>query len=260
MLASMLYPSHSLTATDNHTIACKVTGGITYIPIPMGSGENFAGLFTVDLPTTVVTGQEFNIVVRRVGRNGKFRPATPTQINPNAMEGRLMSNAAATGRPSQWRYVIGTFQVKIPVTTSEVMLFPEENTLAIMKWRLQQMLPTNRWYLVLKRYIEYIADRITGLGGDPNAIPPSPNGAPVKLSNPCDDLVEIRGKVTEVIFDCFGDLEGFVLDDCCHLHAFKTRERDIGELAVKVCAERLAISVFVERNNRSKIHRLVIRA
>jgi hypothetical protein len=260
MLASMLYPSHSLTATDNHTIACKVTGGITYIPIPMGSGENFAGLFTVDLPTTVVTGQEFNIVVRRVGRNGKFRPATPTQINPNAMEGRLISNAAATRRPSQWRYVIGTFQVKIPVTTSEVMLFPEENTLAIMKWRLQQMLPTNRWYLVLKRYIEYIADRITGLGGDPNAIPPSPDGAPAKLSNLCDDLVEIRGKVTEVIFDCFGDLEGFVLDDCCHLHAVKTREREIGELAVKVCTERLAISVFVERNNLSKIHRLVIRA
>ena len=98
MLASMLYPSHSLTATDNHTIACKVTGGVTYVPIPMGSGENFAGLFTVDLPTTVVTGQEFNVVVRRVGRNGKFRQATPTQINPNAMEGRLISNAAATRR------------------------------------------------------------------------------------------------------------------------------------------------------------------
>jgi hypothetical protein len=173
---------------------------------------------------------------------------------------KLVSNAAATRGPSQWRYIIGTFQVKIPVATSEVMLFPEENTLAIMKWRLQQMLPTNRWFPVLKRYIEYLSDRITGLGGDPNTIPPSPNGAPVKVSNPCDDLLEIRGKVTEVSFDCFGDLEGFVLDDCCHLHAFKTRERELGELAVRVCKERLAISVFVERHNRTKIHRLLIRA
>lgn len=259
MLASMLYPSHSLMATDNHTIGCKVTGGITYIPIPMGSGENFAGLFTVDLPTTVVNGQEFNIVVRRVGRNVTFKQTTPTRINANVMEGKLASSADASRRLSQWRYVIGTFQVKIPVTTSEVMLFPEENTLAIMKWRLEQVLPTDRWYPVLKRYIQYVSDRIAGMGGDPNAIPPSPNGAPIKPSSPCDDLVEIRGKVTQVIFDCFGDLEGFVLDDCCHLHAFKTRERELGELAIKVCKERLTISVFAERNC-SKIHRLVILA
>jgi hypothetical protein len=66
-LASKLYSSHTLSATDTHTIQCKITGGVTYVPIPTGSGENFAGLFTVDLPTTVVTGQEFNIVVRRIG-------------------------------------------------------------------------------------------------------------------------------------------------------------------------------------------------
>jgi hypothetical protein len=66
--------------------------------------------------------------------------------------------------------------------------------------------------------------------------------------------------VTEVIFDCYGDIQGFVIDDCCHVHAFKTRERELGELAVKACKERLTISVLVERANRSKIHRLVIRA
>lgn len=260
MLATMLYPSHSLTATDNHTIACKVTGGITYIPIPMGSGENFAGLFTVDLPTTVVTGQEFNIVVRRVGRKGKVTKTPPPQINAKPTERQVAAKVDASRQLSQWRYVIGTFQVKIPVTTSEVMLFPEENTLAIMKWRLQQMVPTSRWYLVLKRYIQFISDRIKGLGGNPDAIPPSPNGAPIKPSRPCDDLVELRGKVTEVSFDCFGDLEGFVLDDCCDLLAFKTRERELGKIAIKACKERLTISVFVERNNRSKLHRLVIHA
>ena len=73
-LASRLYPSHSLTSTDAHTIACKVSGGVTYVPIPMSAGENFAGLFTVDLPTTVVTGQEFNVVVRRIGRRSNTEP------------------------------------------------------------------------------------------------------------------------------------------------------------------------------------------
>src|SRR5204862_1653266 len=65
-LAGSLYSTHTLKATDTHTIQCKVTSGVTYIPIPSSSGENFAALFTIDLPTTAITGQEFNIVVRRV--------------------------------------------------------------------------------------------------------------------------------------------------------------------------------------------------
>lgn len=135
-----------------------------------------------------------------------------------------MTTTVDTSRQlSQWRYIIGTFQVKIPVTTSEVMLLPEENTLAIMKWRLQQMMPTNRWYLVLKRYIELISERIKGLGGNPDAIPPSPIGAPLEPSRSCDELVEFRGKVMEVSFDCFGDLEGFVLDDCCRVCSERLR-------------------------------------
>jgi hypothetical protein len=254
VLATMLYHSHALTAADNNTIACKVTGGVTYIPIPRGSGENFAGLITIDLPTTVVTGQEFNVEVRRVGRKRDARRIRTEAANANATKDQ---HAA---RQNIWRYVIGTFQVKIPVATSSVMLRPEEDTLAIMKWRLQQTQATNRWFLVLRRYVEYISNRVAGLGGDPGAIPPSPAGAPVDLSEPCADLVEIRGKIVEVIFDCFGDFEGFVLDDCCRRHTFRSREREIGELAIRLCRERLSLSVFVNRNSRSRIHRLVIRA
>jgi hypothetical protein len=262
MLATMLYPSHSLTATDTNTIACKVTGGITYIPIPTGAGENFAGLFTVDLPTTVVTGQEFNVVVRRVGRKGRLTrtpPPPPPPIELNSRDVQVTAKADGSQQVRQWRYVIGTFQVKIPVTTSDVMLFPEENTLAIMKWRLQQMSPGSRWHPVLKRYIQFISDRVAGLGGNPDAIPANPKGAPLPTARPCDDLVELRGKVMEVIFDCFGDLEGFVLDECCGVLAIKTRERELGRIAIMACKERLAVSVFVERHNRSKLHRLVIR-
>ncbi len=48
-------------------------------------------------------------------------------------------------RMRNWRYVVGTFAVRIPVVKADVMLPLEENTLAIMKWRLSQMAPTNRW-------------------------------------------------------------------------------------------------------------------
>jgi hypothetical protein len=56
------------------------------------------------------------------------------------------------------------------------MLYPEENTLSIMKWRLLQTPASSRWYPVLNRYIAYIAARVDGLGGNSGAIPPSPTG------------------------------------------------------------------------------------
>ena len=58
--------------------------------------------------------------------------------------------AQTPGGAFSWRYVVGSFQVQIPVVTGDKILPSEENTLAIMKWRLQQMLPSNRWYLVLE--------------------------------------------------------------------------------------------------------------
>jgi hypothetical protein len=154
--------------------------------------------------------------------------------------------------------VTGTFQVKIPVTTSQVMLRPDEDALAIMKWRLQAMAPSNRWYAVLQRYISYLAARVEGLGGDPNAIPPSPDGAPLKDGGE-QHLVEYTGKVIEVVYDCFGDLEGFVLGDCCTPRAFKTRERAIGEIALRACKERLLLTVYVKRGHEECISRLVIK-
>ena len=76
-----------------------------------------------------------------------------------------------------WRYVVGSFAVRIPVTTPDVMLPAEENTLAIMKWRRSQMAPSNRWIPVLNRFIRLIEGRVSGLGGDPGSVEPSPWGS-----------------------------------------------------------------------------------
>ena len=66
-IASRIYGAQVLSATDGHTIQCKTTREPTYVPIPTGTGASLAGLLTIDLPATVVKGQEFNIVVRRIG-------------------------------------------------------------------------------------------------------------------------------------------------------------------------------------------------
>jgi hypothetical protein len=166
-LATMLYPSHGLAVADAHTVQCTVSSRLTYVPIPFGSGGKLAGVFTIDLPLGVRRGQMFSVVVRRI--SSRRAPQL----------GLLAARAAAkNGVNREWRYVVGTFQITIPVETEDRLLWPEENVLAIFKWRLQQMAPSDRWYRALQRYLEYVAARVDAFGGDAAAIPPSRTGAP----------------------------------------------------------------------------------
>jgi hypothetical protein len=140
-IAARLYGSHRLSAVDAHTIGFDAVRGVTYVPIPPASAKTLAGLFTVDLPRGVRRGQEFDIVVRRIST----QQVTDVVIGKPARSPR--TGAAATRK---WRYVTGAFQVKIPVTTEEQLLGPEENTLAILKARLAAMSLDYRWYPVVQ--------------------------------------------------------------------------------------------------------------
>jgi len=227
-LAAKLYSHNELSASDPHTISCPVTGGVTYVPIPSGSGESFAGLITIDLPTTVVTGQEFNVIVRRIsshrnaitgvgrqrvaGVNSRTDLPSAPERDPLPLDADKAALFAVRKQYRNWRYVTGTFQIRIPVGTPSTLLAPERNTLAIFKWRLLKMSPANRWYPVLQRYILYVSARVSELGGNPDAIPPSPLGyweAPATGDESSGKLY--TGKIIEVIFDCRGRMEGFVL-------------------------------------------------
>lgn len=154
-----------------------------------------------------------------------------------------------------WRYITGAFEVNIPVKADKDILPFDANTLAIFKWRLKVTAHTSRWYPVLLRYIGYLSDRIDGLGGDAGAIQPSPTGLPTRYKPPRgrdddhddddhgrrdhdhdrhhhehdhdrDDDVDVdrySGKVIEIVYDCFGDFEGFVLGCCEGDRLFRSR-------------------------------------
>jgi hypothetical protein len=208
-LANSVYSSHLLSAADPNTIRCVVSKGVTYVPIPPGTGQNYAGLLTVDLPTSVVVGQEFNVVVRRIAtRRSRFAGLPPVNTGFNTEVAPVLlaaaNSVAAQGGTRNWRYVVGTFQVKIPVATRTTMLIPEESTLAILKWRLQQMPPTDRWYAVTARYIEYVAGRVDGLGGHSASIPPSPLGFPPKGDHDHDDDDDEDDEDEKTSFDVDG--------------------------------------------------------
>ncbi|HEY5368119.1 MAG TPA: hypothetical protein VIJ75_03940 [Hanamia sp.] len=268
-LASQFYSTNPLTVADSHTIRLAVSKGLSYIPIPSGTGENFAGLFTVDLPPgKVFTGQSFTILVRRMSSKS-YTPPPPINrpASLHSMEGYQPANKGKekqakadmvlvkgtqdqnTNGSFSWRYAVGSFEVKIPVTTGDKILLSEENTLAIMKWRLQQMLPSNRWYPVLQRYILYISARIDGLGGNSASIKPSFNGVPFRPKDQkksCDEEIEYIGKVTELIYDRFGDFEGFILDTEDGGIKFKAREPEIEQVIKRAWAERIVTKIFVE--------------
>lgn len=240
-LASQLYVTHFLTAADANTIRCRTVKGVTYIPVPSATNQNFAGLFTIDLPIGVTRGEVFNITVRRL--TTKAVP-TPSNETYTARSARL-----PTLRPV--RMVTGAFQVTIPVTTEADLLAGDENTLAVMKWRLQQMSPLYRWYPVVKRHIEYLSARIEASGGNASSIPPSLYGWPVVPGKPPHPVGEkhCTGKVVEVVFDCFGDFEGFIMEGCCSArHRFKSREKAVGELVLRACDHRWTITVHSEKH------------
>jgi hypothetical protein len=104
-VASWMYGVHPLTAADAHTSEVKTIKGVTYVPIPQGTGPGFAGLFTVDLPQTVKTGQEFDIVVRRIGK--RLRRAAPplpppppvTSVARTRRAGASQTNLPESGLP-----------------------------------------------------------------------------------------------------------------------------------------------------------------
>lgn len=277
-IASRIYGAQVLSASDSHTIQCTTVHGVTYIPIPPGTGESLAGLLTVDLPSNVVKGQEFNIVVRRISSRRVAVTPPPPPPPKIAIDNIRKKKAAAlkiaavvavnTEVSKVERYVVGSFQVKIPVTTKGDMLPAEENTLAIFKARLKAMSPTNRWRPVIERYIGLLSARVDGLGGDANEIPPSFLGnLPGKLGKGeherdrehREKWEERTGKIGGLIFDHFGDFEGFILNTQEGEHRFFSRETEIRKLAERVWFERLRITVRAERDEPHRPLKIIVR-
>ncbi|HEY0778913.1 MAG TPA: hypothetical protein VGD56_13165 [Gemmatirosa sp.] len=181
-----------------------------------------------------------------------------------------------------WRREIGAFQIAIVISTKERILLSEERLLAWLLWIQQSLHVNNRWYPVLKRYIEQVEGRITGFGGDPGKILPSPIGdvpgwpvrgkggrghhpEPGRGRHGDEDLdlldgLHYTGKVVGIVYDRFGDFEGFVLlTESGHEHTFRGREHEIEDLVHRAWLERIVISVFVDDGDRRWPKSIVLR-
>src|SRR5205085_6489215 len=83
---------------------------------------------------------------------------------------------AALAEAARWRVPIGAFQLGIPVSTKTDMLPYHARLLSVMRWRVAHLSRQSRWYKTMQRYLEILSAKVQALGGDPFAIPATPDG------------------------------------------------------------------------------------
>jgi len=251
-LAGRNFNLQTLVRVDDHTIGCQ-TAGVTYIPIPAGGTLDLAGLITLDLPSHIQKGQTFRVVVRQVVDT----PAPRQRSVGNIPEPRVSgSHAVAERELSIARHILGAFRFSIQVQTAREILPGDERALKALQRTIATIPMENRWYPVLNRYISQLGRRIVALGGRPAGGPPKgPGGG----HPPCEPGGEVsfEGKVCGVQFDRFGDFEGFWLETIDGTRRFRSREKEVEELVREAWAERIAILVIVDREDRVEPRSLV---
>ncbi|HJZ76195.1 MAG TPA: sialidase family protein [Vicinamibacterales bacterium] len=254
-LARAATGSTRLTVVDSHTLQVPV-GGVTFIPLPRGTARS-AGLLTVDLPEGVKRGDIYEIAVRQITE------ATAASRTPQPGPDVLLKAAAQTPeRRFSWLRQLGAFQVTIAISTRQLLQRREERLYAWLLFIQKAISQKSRWYPVFTRYLDQIRGRVRGFGGDPDTIEPSATGD-VPRPEPHGDEHErlhLTGKVMGVVYDRFGDFEGFhLLTEDGHEHAFHAREGAIEELVRQAWLERMVVTVFVERSDSSGPISIVLR-
>ncbi len=289
-LADSLYGSHTLKALDPNTIVTQ-TGPVTFIPIPRGTGM-YAGLLTVDLPMGIHDGDLYHIVVRQLTDAAQLtRGGNAPQTNVAA--GAVVPAVSFRPRPPiytqqsktqvlRWRKVSGAFQVNLRISTKQNLLAPEESRLALFRWIAEKVDPQSRWFPVMQRYIGQLAVRVTGFGGDPGKIVPSPGGLPYgpgkhgghgghgepgghhphhhfhpPHGHPHE---EATGKISGIVFDHFGNFEGFILEtEEGEFRPFVSREKGVLEVVRRALEDRTWITVIQEPHRHDEVRSIVLR-
>jgi hypothetical protein len=201
---------------DAHTIRLTV-GGITYLPIPGGRQATIPALLTLQLPPDLVKGTVYKATIKQFD--------------------------------GQRRRIIASVQLTIPITTSEQILPEEGRKLAVYRHILSKMAAANKWRPVVERLVGVVADRVRGLGGDPDSIEPSPTGNPPKEGD-MDIGDGFSGKVAAILYDCFGDFSGFVLESCREKRRFEACEPGIEKVVRAACHDRDTITVMGGKGGR----------
>jgi hypothetical protein len=153
-----------LTKMDSNTISVRVAD-VTFIPLPTRPEGNLAGLVTLTLPQGIRVGKTYRMSVQ--------------QYSGTVAERRVHK-------------VLGAFQFSIPVQADADILPKAVRNLSILRY-IQQTIPIgSRWHPIFVRWLNGMATKITGLGGDPTKALPSPTGGDMPVPCHKPESCEVR--------------------------------------------------------------------
>jgi hypothetical protein len=197
----------------------------------------------------VRTGQTFRVVLRQVVNTPAARPRPPVPVPPPTIERRRRAGAPAElaaaiiQRPVKSRHIVGAFQFSVLVQTRPQIL-PIVERAAVNLRRVIDTIPhENRWFPVIQRYLSQVTGKVKALGG---------------RDERRDERARFEGKIAGICFDRFGDFEGFWLDTEDGKRSFHSREKEVEELVREAWTGRIAVMVFVEREDRDEVNSIVL--
>ncbi|MGA8576054.1 MAG: tyrosinase family protein [Candidatus Cybelea sp.] len=166
-LTSMRQHPATLAKVDVNTISVTPSD-VTFIPLPVRASGNLACLMTLILPQGVRVGQVFKMSVQQCSGVAILRRA---------------------------RKMLGAFQFNVPVATDPELLPKVTRNLSILRY-IQLTVPSaSRWQPIFTRWLNSLAAKVYGLGGDPTQVLPSPTGGdqpPCPEPPPCPPPCEVR--------------------------------------------------------------------
>ena len=168
---------------------------------------------------------------------------------------------AAPPPPTQyaWRHTVGIFKLTIPVDHKVDLREKEERYYAILQFIAKSIPTASRWCPVFERYLKIVGGRVKGFGGDPGLILPSgtgtlpgdgkhePGGGDHGGEHGGDHLDKFVGKVAGLVYDPFGDFEGFILEQGGErVRRFRSRECRLANILREAWKDRATVIVFTD--------------
>jgi len=165
---------------------------------------------------------------------------------------RLLWRCRTVSRPLTPRSLSrfnGGFRLTVPIGNETRMLPGEIRRLAVLRYVAQGKPAGSRWQRIFARWVASQAGKVRALGGNPDQVPPSLTD-PQGMAEPGIETGEVTGKVRCLLYDCFGDFEGFDLENCTECHHFTTGERGIEEIIRRACQDRSWVKVLFDEDSR----------
>jgi hypothetical protein len=145
------------------------------------------------------------------------------------------------------RRILASVQLTMPISTAEQILPEEKRRLAVLRHIASKLKPVNRWYPIFQRYLGLVADRVRGLGADPDTVEPSLTGNPPReRPEPAPEHGLHCGKVSVVQYNCFGEFEGFVIESCSERRRFEACAKGIEAVVKAACRDGSTLCVHVD--------------